>query len=115
MNLNYSLAEKDGIQVLHINDLLSEHVNREIIKAVEHKLREGYASFVVDLSSIEYMNSVGLNFLLTMRARSSEKGGGLVVANVSEKVKDLLDMTKLTPMFVMSTSVEQALKEVRQN
>lgn len=115
MNLNYSLAEEDGIQVLRIKDLLSEHVNREIIKAVEHKLREGYASFVVDLSAIDYMNSVGLNFLLTMRARSSENGGELVVANVSEKVKSLLDMTKLTPMFVMSTSVEQALQEVRQN
>lgn len=115
MNLNYSLAEKNGIQVLQIRDLLSEHANREIIKAVDHKLREGFASFVVDLGAIEYMNSVGLNFLLTMRARSKENGGGLVVANVSEKVRSLLDMTKLTPMFVMSTSVEQALQEVRQN
>ncbi|MEQ8705599.1 MAG: STAS domain-containing protein [Phaeodactylibacter sp.] len=115
MNLNYSLAEQDGIQVLQIKDLLSEHANREIIKAVEHKLSEGYSSFVVDLGAIEYMNSVGLNFLLTMRARSKEKGGGLVVANVSEKVKSLLDMTKLTPMFVMTASVEQALQEVQQN
>lgn len=115
MNLNYSIAEQDGVQVLQIKDLLSEHSNREIIKAVDHKLQEGFASFVVDLGAIEYMNSVGLNFLLTMRARSRESGGGLVVANVSEKVKSLLDMTKLTPMFIMSTSVEQALREVRQN
>ena len=115
MNLNYSLSEQDGIQVLQIKDLLSEHANREIIKAIEQKLNEGFASFVVDLSDIEYMNSVGLNFLLTMRARSKENGGGLVVANVSEKVKSLLDMTKLTPMFRMSSSVEHALETVRPN
>lgn len=115
MNLNYSIAEQNGIPILQIKDLLSEHANREIIKAVDHKLGEGYASFVVDLGAIEYMNSVGLNFLLTMRARSKENGGRLVVANVSEKVKSLLDMTKLTPMFIMSSSVEQALQAVRQN
>lgn len=115
MNLNYSLAEKNGIQVLQIKDLLSEYANREIIKAVDHKLREGYASFVVDLAAIDYMNSVGLNFLLTMRARSKENGGGLIVANASQKVKSLLDMTKLTPLFAMSTSVEQAIREVAEN
>lgn len=115
MNLNFSLAEQNGVQVLQIRDLLSEHANREIIKAVDNKLQEGYASFVVDLSAIDYMNSVGLNFLLAMRARSEENGGGLVVANVSEKVMSLLDMTKLTPMFKLSNSVEQALKQAREN
>lgn len=113
MNLTYSISEQDGgIQILKVHDLLSEHANNEILNAVQQRIDAGQTRFVVDLSQIRYMNSVGLNFLITLRARSQEEGGDIAVANPSQKVMDLLDMTKLTPIFRISPSVEQAAAEV---
>lgn len=85
---------------------MSEYVNCEIIKVVEYKLCEGYVFFVVDFVVVEYMNSVGFNFFFMMWAWFMESGGGLVVVNVFEKVKSLLDMIKFIFMFVMSIFVE---------
>lgn len=109
MNLTYSIDEQvGGIQILKIHDLLSEHANKEILKAAQQRIDAGQKRFVVDLSQVRYMNSVGLNFLITLRARSQEEGGDIAVANPSEKVMDLLNMTKLAPIFRIYSTVEAA-------
>ena len=109
MNLTYTIEEQtDGIQLLKVHDLLSEHANKEILNAAQQRIDAGHNRFVVDLSQIRYMNSVGLNFLITLRARSQEEGGDIAVANPSEKVIDLLNMTKLAPIFKICASVEAA-------
>jgi len=113
MNLTYSIYEKDGgVQILKVKDLLSEYANNEILKAAQQRIDQGHSRFVVDLSQIRYMNSVGLNFLITLRARSQEEGGEIAVANPSEKVLDLLEMTKLKPIFLISPSVEEATQAI---
>jgi anti-sigma B factor antagonist len=109
MNLSYSIDERhSGIQILKVHDLLSEHANKEILTAAQQRIDAGQNRFVIDLSQIRYMNSVGLNFLITLRARSQEYGGDIAVANPSEKVMDLLNMTKLAPIFRICPTVEAA-------
>lgn len=77
MNLTYSINERNGgIQILKVKDLLSEHSNNEILQVAQQRIDEGHNRFVVDLSQVRFMNSVGLNFLITLRARSQEQGGG---------------------------------------
>ena len=112
MNPNYSITKKDGVQVLEVHDLLSEYINKEILLAVQSKIDEGFSTFVVDLKDIEVMNSVGLNFLIVLRARSIDKGGHIAVVNASQKVMQLLEMTKLRPMFQLSSSVEEAVESL---
>lgn len=112
MNLNYSLADQNGVQVLRIHDLLNEHTHQELLRTVDQKLNQGLARFVVDLEEMDYMNSVGLNFLLTLRSRSQDHGGQLVLANASSRVLELLDMTKLRPVFQLTPNLDQALLKV---
>ena len=109
MNLNYSIDQtNNGVQVLKVKDLLSEHANKEILAAAQQQIDKGYTRFVVDLSQIRYMNSVGLNVLIMLRARSQEEGGDIAVANASNMVLDLLEMTKLKPIFRLEPTVEDA-------
>ena len=110
MHPNFSIIQKDRVQILEISNLLSEYANKEILLAAQSKIDEGFSKFVVDLKAIDFMNSVGLNFLITLRARSDEMGGQMAIANAPSKVLQLLKMTKLLPMFQVTSSVEEALE-----
>lgn len=105
----FSFFTKNNILVLTVEDLVSELVNQEIMRAVDAQIARGFVNFVVDLSSVDYMNSVGINFLIMMKHRSRDTGGQLVVVHASEKVKQLLEITKLQPMFFLTESVEDAM------
>jgi len=109
MNPNYNITKAENVQILEVRNLLNEYVNKEILQAVQSKIDEGFSNFVVDLKQIQFMNSVGLNFLITLKARSNDNGGRVAVANASGKVVQLLEMTKLRPIFQVNNSVEEAV------
>ena len=109
MNPNYSITKAENVQILEVRNLLNEYDNKEILQAVQTKIDEGFSNFVVDLKQIQFMNSVGLNFLITLKARSNDSGGRVAVANASGKVVQLLEMTKLRPIFQVNNSVEEAV------
>lgn len=110
MNAPYSISSHGSIQVLEVNSLLSEYENKQLLKVAQARIEEGFSNFVIDLSKMEYMNSVGLNFLISLKSRSKDSGGTIAVANASEKIKQLLTITKLTDMFYLTDTVEEAIR-----
>lgn len=110
VNSHYYFSNRDGVLILQVNNLLNEVSNEDIMKAVEGRIDEGFTNFVVDLSSIDYMNSVGINFLIKMKHRAKATGGLLAVVHASVKVQQLLDVTKLRPMFFLTDSLDEALQ-----
>lgn len=109
MNVNYSITERNAVQVLSINSLRDEWQNRQILKELQHKIDRGDNDFVVDLTRLSLVNSVGLNFLLSLASKTQKKGGALILANVSKRVQRILEVTKLTTVFTISRSVENAV------
>ena len=109
MNPNYNIKKQRDIDGVEVKKLLNEFTNKESLRAVQSKIDEGFSNFVVDLKQIPFMNSVGLNFLIMLKARSNDKGGHIAVVNVSTKVMELLEMTKLRPVLQVNSSVEEAV------
>ena len=108
MNPTWNLSLQNDIQLLQVGDLLSEYTNKEVLKKVDAQLRRGYADFIVDMSALNYINSVGLNLLIMLKERAEKKGGRLVLANSSPTVIKLLEMTKLYPLFELTDTLEAA-------
>ncbi len=113
--MNYSISQKDTIQIVSVQDLLSEFDNRQIITDIELHLDKGLNKLIVDLSRLDFMNSVGLNFLISLMTKSRKKGLSMAVANPSMQVLQLLEMTKLKSFFTLKPSVEDALKALSDN
>jgi len=113
--MTYAIHEHEAIQVVQVNNLLNELENKVILKDVKQRMADGFNEFIVDLSELNFMNSVGLNFLITMMTSSKEKGGNLAVANANEQVIGLLEITKLKKMFTLTQSVEEAFLHFEQN
>ncbi|MCG8327120.1 MAG: STAS domain-containing protein [Chitinophagales bacterium] len=110
MNAIYSFHFQEQIPILIIRDLLGEYANKEIVQAVNSKIAEGLSNFVVDLSDIQFMNSVGLNCLISLEKKTKEAGGQIVLTNCSTKVLQLLKMTKLDDIFLMAPNVMAAIE-----
>lgn len=109
------MSAHNNVQVVAVRDLLNELDNKVIINEVESCIKNGYRQFVIDLSQLNFMNSVGLNFLLSMMNKSKRSGGTLAVANASEQVVNLLKMTKLDGFFVIQPTIEAALDSFVEN
>lgn len=105
----FEISGQETAQVLHVHNLLSESLNKEILQAVQTRIEEGFSNFVIDLKEAPFINSVGLNLLIHIMLRAKEGGGNLVIANASAKVLQLLEVTKLKSMFLLAPDVEAAV------
>ncbi len=109
MNMMYSLTEHNSVQILSLNSLRDEWQNRQILKELQPKIDSGASTFVVDLAKLNLMNSSGLNFLLSLFSKTKKQGGEIILANASRRVTQILEMTKLSSVFTLRPSVENAV------
>ncbi len=113
--MTYAIHEHSAIQVVQVNSLFNELENKIILEDVKKRMAQGFNEFIVDLSELNFMNSVGLNFLISMMNNSKASGSYLAVANANEQVINLLEITKLKKMFTLTQSVEEALQYLENN
>ena len=113
--MTYAIYEHEAIQVVQVNNLLNELDNKVILQEIKERIEKGSNGFVVDLSELDYMNSAGLNFLITIMTTSKASGSFLAVANANKQVINLLEITKLRNMFNLTHTVEEALVAAEKN
>lgn len=106
-------AENPSIQVMEIQDLFDEIENRVILKEIEQKINSGFHNFVFDLKKLNFVNSVGINFLIAALRKSEQAGGKLALANSSPQIQKLLEITRLKPFFSLQPSVSDALQAIK--
>lgn len=106
----YNFIEHDGVQILRVDSLLNPLDNQEIVAVVEEKIQAQQSRFVVDLEDMDYMNSTGLTFLISILTRSRSAGGEVAIANLSDSIKKILLITRLNSAFNIYESVEEALE-----
>ena len=109
--MEYKANTENGILSLSLNgDLIGEVKEPPLLEAVNNALNGGVTLCAIDLSEVRYINSSGIGLLITLLTKFRNQGGGLCVVNPSEHVKKLLVITKLTTIFVMANTMEQAVK-----
>ncbi len=64
---------------------------------------------VVDLHHVAMMNSSGIGMLVSGMTTMQKSGGEFVIASVPEKVRVLLEMTRLNSVLKSADTVEQAI------
>ena len=74
---------------------LSVFTCRNLSDAVATEIREGATSVELDLSGVEFMDSSGVQCLVEVHAAAAEAGGTLVVGEMADRVKRILEITGL--------------------
>lgn len=72
-------------------------------------VEKGSKNVVADLSQVNWMNSSGLGILISALTTTRNAGGELKIAAATEKIKKLLTITKLTNVFTLYPTVDEAV------
>jgi anti-sigma B factor antagonist len=80
----------------------------EVRQRVRAQLEQGRATVVVDLSRTEYVDSAGLGTLVLLNKEARAAGGCLVLAGLSDHVRDLLRLVRLDEVFTITATVQEA-------
>ena len=64
---------------------------------------------ILNLANVTYVDSCGIGELVSTFKHIKNQGGRLVLMNLPERVKILLDAAKLTPIFELSDGKQAAI------
>lgn len=113
MSFSYKTKLNQGIaQVNLIGRLIDKDEAESLFYEVKSHIDRAVIKYIIDLSELEYMNSSGLNVLVNILTKVRNAGGEMVICSVSDRVNDLLIMTKLNTVFSVVPSIEEAKSAV---
>jgi anti-sigma B factor antagonist len=77
--------------------------------AIRRVLGEGKNKILLNLGSVGYIDSSGIGELVSSFTAVNKEGGTLKLLNLTEKIQDLLAITKLLTVFDVFESESEAL------
>lgn len=69
----------------------------------------GRKKAIIDLGGCDWINSTGLGRLIHHSTTFKDQGGELKLANLTEKIDKIITITRLTEVFDVADSLEEAL------
>jgi anti-sigma B factor antagonist len=69
--------------------------------------------FIIEFSNVSHMSSSALGMLITLLKRIREKNGQLRLANIQPAILEVFEITRLTEVFNICDSVEDAMASIR--
>jgi anti-sigma B factor antagonist len=100
-----------------VNDILILDIHGRLVLGEETEaLRErvkrliaaGHKRIIFDLKELSYLDSSGLSTLISSFVSVRNQGGHLKLVKLTQRVNDLMQITKLSTVFEIYDSMEEA-------
>lgn len=79
---------------------------------IHEYIQRNKKNFVIDLTKVDWMNSVGLGMLISALTTVKNAGGRLILANIT-KIESILTITRLISVFEHYDSKDEAFKALK--
>lgn len=86
-------TENGAELIMEISGRLDTNAATKLIGELDNTLVEGVKSFVLDMSSCDYVASSGLRAILGAQKKMNSLQGKMVVKNVASDVMEVFEMT----------------------
>ena len=108
--MKLDLREKEGIAILEVRDeLTAGGGDKALQEAVDTLLASGRNQILLNLSSLQSMDSAGVGELVASYRMVERFGGKLKILNAPSRVKRSLTLAKLLPIFEIYNDEKTAL------
>ena len=97
--MNINIEKENGVTFLKIDGRLDTTTAPELEKAINAEGDE-LKNLVLDFGGVDYISSAGLRVLLTAQKKMNIQGS-MELANVSEAVMDIFEMTGFADILVI--------------
>ena len=100
MNMRATAREAGGVLVVDLSGrILLGDDSAYLRKMIRSLLDEGHRRIVLNLGDVDYIDSSGIGELVSGYSAVRSQGGELKLLNLSRRVRDLLQLTKLYTVF----------------
>lgn len=117
MDLNLTTEiypEKEGIQVVDFKGNLDKVGLQSVEEKIEKLVDEFAGKFMVfNYADLEFTNSEGIGFLLTLQAKLVKKNAKLIVIAAKDHVKDVFNVIGMTKIIDCYESMPQFMESIK--
>lgn len=108
--LNVSERQAGDVTILDLNGKITIGEGSVALRsAVRRLLEEGKKKILLNLAGVGYVDSSGIGELVSSYTAIEKEKGQLKLLNLTQKIQDLLTITKLLTVFDVFESEEEAL------
>jgi len=113
MQLRLSTRTLEGVLIVDCAGRIVFGEESAYLRDTIKKLIQENNHLVLNLSGINYIDSGGLGTLVALYTTAHNSGGAIKLARLTQRVGDLLQVTKLVTVFEIYESEEQAAESFR--
>jgi anti-sigma B factor antagonist len=112
MDFEYHLTDKGTYAIVEMKgNLIDKNQATPLLDDIQRLIEKGTISFVISMENFRYLNSNGLNVLVNILTKSRKNGGDTTICSISDKIKELLIITKLNTVFTITDNLTAAVKQ----
>jgi anti-sigma B factor antagonist len=106
---------KDDVAILSLSGkFLAGSDGPYLRQKVKDLIDAGTEKLLVDFEDVPYIDSTGLGFLAGARVTVQNAGGRMVLANINQHVRKILDEVNLTQFFLVTNGEAAAIALLNQ-
>ena len=114
MQLKLTKRTVDGILAIECNGRIVFGEESSLLRDdVKKAITDGAKRIVLNLGEVNYIDSGGLGTLVALHTTAHNAGGTIKLANLTKRVGDLMQVTKLLTVFEVHNSEYEALEAFR--
>jgi anti-sigma B factor antagonist len=109
--MKVSTRQVDGVVVMDMSGRITLGEGSVVLRdAVRELLSKGNKKILANLAEVNYIDSSGIGELVSAFTTVKNQGGELKLLNLTKKVHDLLQITKLYTVFDVKDNEAAAIK-----
>ena len=100
MSMKASTRQVDGITIVDLSGRITLGEGSVVLRdTIKDLLGKGHKKILLNLADVSYIDSSGIGELVSAFTSVQRQGGELKLLNLTKKVHDLLQITKLYTVF----------------
>jgi len=104
---------REGVCVLRLQGRFVTGSDAELTSAQSLLREAGIVNAVIDLSAVPYVDSTGLGFVVELHKSIVGRGGQLFLAGANQRVREVLQITRIGEIIPQFEDVEDAEAALR--
>ena len=111
MSIDFSIRQSDDITIVDLKGRITLGEGSATVRDTVHDLlSKGQKRILLNLGGVNYIDSSGIGELVSAFTAAKKEGGELKLLNLTKKIHDLLQITKLYTVFDVKEDEALALE-----
>ena len=113
MPIHFTDETARGVRVVHLTGSWTAGPDDDPLRvAFARWLDSGERAFVMDMSGLDLLNSIGLGTLVTYYTKASREGGRVALAGLTERNRRAAYVARILDLFEEFDDVDEAVEVV---